>query len=279
MICKKCGREYEDDMPRCLWCDAPREEEFTISKTYNEIYADSPQKLVDTELEQDLCCNIKRGKSAVTWTIILIILNFTNWSLDIIFSNTLQEGAIALANKVPVPQAFYVVSYIVVIAFIIMSIVAIITIFKNWFWIYHAQKELQKFKHTFFKPWGAVFFRYIPIVNYFVFKNLVKDQIETLNTFGQKTKNFQQRTFTRFLVFYIIAVAAGIWNIYSVDFKFLASFIFHTSSILYNICIINIISFAVECEDSLHTMIYNNIVNNLAEKIIEQEQVSDKDKI
>ena len=26
MICKKCGREYEDDMPRCLWCDAVNEE-------------------------------------------------------------------------------------------------------------------------------------------------------------------------------------------------------------------------------------------------------------
>lgn len=26
MICKKCGKEYEDDMPCCLWCDAPNEE-------------------------------------------------------------------------------------------------------------------------------------------------------------------------------------------------------------------------------------------------------------
>ena len=23
MICPKCGDKYEDDMPRCLWCDAP----------------------------------------------------------------------------------------------------------------------------------------------------------------------------------------------------------------------------------------------------------------
>lgn len=23
MICPKCGRKYEDDMPKCLWCDAP----------------------------------------------------------------------------------------------------------------------------------------------------------------------------------------------------------------------------------------------------------------
>ena len=25
MICKKCGREYEDDMLKCLWCDAPND--------------------------------------------------------------------------------------------------------------------------------------------------------------------------------------------------------------------------------------------------------------
>lgn len=25
MICKKCGREYADDMFKCLWCDAPNE--------------------------------------------------------------------------------------------------------------------------------------------------------------------------------------------------------------------------------------------------------------
>lgn len=25
MICKKCGREYEDDMPKCLWCDEPND--------------------------------------------------------------------------------------------------------------------------------------------------------------------------------------------------------------------------------------------------------------
>ncbi len=23
MICPKCGEKYEDDMPYCLWCDAP----------------------------------------------------------------------------------------------------------------------------------------------------------------------------------------------------------------------------------------------------------------
>lgn len=25
MICKKCGQDFPDDMPKCLWCDAPNE--------------------------------------------------------------------------------------------------------------------------------------------------------------------------------------------------------------------------------------------------------------
>ncbi|MBQ2561657.1 MAG: hypothetical protein II565_13920 [Fibrobacter sp.] len=32
MICKKCGKEYEDDMPSCLWCDAPNEEHPNFTK-------------------------------------------------------------------------------------------------------------------------------------------------------------------------------------------------------------------------------------------------------
>ena len=26
IVCKNCGEKYEDDMPRCLWCDAPNPE-------------------------------------------------------------------------------------------------------------------------------------------------------------------------------------------------------------------------------------------------------------
>ena len=26
IVCKKCGEKYEDDMPRCLWCDSPNPE-------------------------------------------------------------------------------------------------------------------------------------------------------------------------------------------------------------------------------------------------------------
>lgn len=32
MICKKCGKEYEDDMPCCLWCDAPTKNITTSQK-------------------------------------------------------------------------------------------------------------------------------------------------------------------------------------------------------------------------------------------------------
>ena len=39
MICHKCGKEYEDDMPRCLWCDAPNPEH-----PLNRAKVDAPSK-------------------------------------------------------------------------------------------------------------------------------------------------------------------------------------------------------------------------------------------
>ena len=35
MICEKCGRRYEDDMPKCLWCDAPNQKYDSSSKGTN----------------------------------------------------------------------------------------------------------------------------------------------------------------------------------------------------------------------------------------------------
>lgn len=43
MICEKCGRKFDDDMPKCLWCDAP-----------NQKYADTPEKSVRDNRSTDL---------------------------------------------------------------------------------------------------------------------------------------------------------------------------------------------------------------------------------
>ena len=39
IVCKKCGEKYEDDMPRCLWCDAPNPEH-----PLNRAKVDEPSK-------------------------------------------------------------------------------------------------------------------------------------------------------------------------------------------------------------------------------------------
>ena len=46
IVCKKCGEKYEDDMPRCLWCDAPNPEH-PLNKA--KVSALAPAKVVTTE--------------------------------------------------------------------------------------------------------------------------------------------------------------------------------------------------------------------------------------
>lgn len=46
IVCKKCGEKYEDDMPRCLWCDAPNPEH-PLNKV--KVSAPAPAKVVTTE--------------------------------------------------------------------------------------------------------------------------------------------------------------------------------------------------------------------------------------
>ena len=84
MICKKCGREYEDDMPKCLWCDAPNESlssqdecetSSADSEAQEEAYKESLKELVDPELERAFDDNVRRGKSAISWTKFQIVLN------------------------------------------------------------------------------------------------------------------------------------------------------------------------------------------------------------
>ena len=44
IVCKKCGEKYEDDMPRCLWCDAPNPEHPLNKAKVDEQPIVKPQK-------------------------------------------------------------------------------------------------------------------------------------------------------------------------------------------------------------------------------------------
>ncbi|MBQ2560070.1 MAG: hypothetical protein II565_05750, partial [Fibrobacter sp.] len=76
MICKKCGREYEDDMPKCLWCDAPNDNKVDPSAT-NPADGTDPEDAAPPECEA-------RGKRAEYWlkaffftSLVMIILPIT----------------------------------------------------------------------------------------------------------------------------------------------------------------------------------------------------------
>lgn len=60
MICKKCGREYEDDMLKCLWCDTPNENHIPLEKpeTINasdvlDTFHNLPGQVILNQLDKD----------------------------------------------------------------------------------------------------------------------------------------------------------------------------------------------------------------------------------
>ena len=60
MICKKCGREYEDDMLKCLWCDTPNNNHIAPEKpeTINasdvlDTFHNLPSQVILNQLDKD----------------------------------------------------------------------------------------------------------------------------------------------------------------------------------------------------------------------------------
>ena len=73
MICKKCGREYEDDMSSCLWCNAPNEEQPNFKKS--QPVEGSPQKeIVSPETTEG---SNNRVAGLFMWS--CMIFNFTGF--------------------------------------------------------------------------------------------------------------------------------------------------------------------------------------------------------
>ena len=191
MICKKCGREYEDDMPKCLWCDAPNESlssqdecetSSADSEAQEEAYRESLKKLVDPELERAFDDNVRRGKSAISWTKFQIVLNILFFFVEVKTFGAFQNYQVGTT----VSEEFKSALGTIFLFLLFTSIPFFVFIGKNWLWVYHAHKEQSKFTETFFAPWGAVICYFIPVVNYFVFKALLENQGNTLKLLGIK---------------------------------------------------------------------------------------------
>lgn len=78
MICPKCGEKYEDDMPRCLWCDAPNPDyteqmqvnEMTLPNTTSEKACHVKEMKIEIgqKIEQEQnCLNVPANDGFVTY--------------------------------------------------------------------------------------------------------------------------------------------------------------------------------------------------------------------
>lgn len=57
MICKKCGQHYEDDMLKCLWCDAPNENYVAPEKELRKLAKNTQQQ--SQNIPQGNSCGVR----------------------------------------------------------------------------------------------------------------------------------------------------------------------------------------------------------------------------
>ena len=279
MICKKCGREYEDDMPKCLWCDAPNESlssqdgsetASADSEAQEEAYKESLKKLVDPELERAFDDNVRRGKSAISWTKFQIVLNILFFFVEVKTLGAIVAFYGSYKVNAPIPREVNLAVWTLIVFFMAIAIPFFVFIGKNWLWVYHAHKEQSKFTETFFAPWGAVICYFIPVVNYFVFKALLENQGNTLELLGIKAKTESNKLLTWFFIFNI---ATPIFNY--LTFKSLNTPILFISTILWIILTvlgIKLIKAATANEQAVHDQLENNRINKKVEEIIAQRE-------
>ena len=92
IVCKKCGEKYEDDMPLCLWCDAPNPEHPLnrarvsapvsptqapatpeVSPTLNET-----APVIEPEQDQDTAIEQQFRQKGLLWSVVLAGV-FVSW--------------------------------------------------------------------------------------------------------------------------------------------------------------------------------------------------------
>jgi hypothetical protein len=266
-------------MPKCLWCDAPNESlssqdecetSSADSEAQEEAYRESLKELVDPELERAFDDNVRRGKSAISWTKFQIVLNILFFFVEVKTFGAIAAFYGSYKVNAPIPREVNLAVWTLIVFFIAIAIPFFVFIGKNWLWVYHAHKEQSKFTETFFAPWGAVICYYIPVVNYFVFKALLENQDNTLKLLGIKAKTESNKLLTWFFIFNI---ATPIFNY--LTFKNLNTPILFISTILWIILTvlgIKLIRVATANEQAVHDQLENNRINKKVEEIIAQRE-------
>ena len=196
MICKKCGRVYGDDMPKCLWCDAPNDNKVDPSGT-------SPADGTEPEETAALSeCEIRAG-NALRWLKIFFFSLLTSviiaWVVSLFFDPSLKNGfvdfcarwllfggilaVLSLYSIIGIPFFFFFLPFIGPPLFTITSLC--IAIYKCSKWLFHAEKELNQFSEVKYVPWNdvdhALILPLFPFTHFFIFKELLTRQKETLD--------------------------------------------------------------------------------------------------
>ncbi len=192
MICRKCGREYEDDMPKCLWCDAPNDNKVDPSGT-NPADGTDPEETVHlTE------CEIS-SKKAQRWLFFFFLSLLTTiaiaWFFSLFFSHLLDNGFLDFFAKWLLLGSIALVAIIEIPVFIIFylpffgppffSIISFcIAIYKCSKWLFQAEKELNRYSEVKLVPWkdivGMLILPLFPFTHFFIFRKLLARQKETL---------------------------------------------------------------------------------------------------
>ena len=207
MICKKCGREYEDDMPKCLWCDAPNDSKVDSSGT-NPADGTDPEETVHlTECEV-------RGDQAIYWlkafffaSLIMIILPITAiiyWeTTNVPFDNDILYKILSFwfllvpllitALCPPLVLLWPVIALATLASCIFLVISLCKCVYHYCSWLHYSETEQSHFSKMRFSPDVAVICTLIPVIGpvfqYFIFRELLARQKEVLEMRHQDYRN------------------------------------------------------------------------------------------
>lgn len=196
MICKKCGREYEDDMPKCLWCDAPNDNKVDPSATNpaDETSQEDAEPLTECEIS---------SQKAQRWLMFffssLLITIAIAWVCSLFFDHLLKNGFLDFFVKWLLLGSITLVASLVTIIGIpifilfylpffgppLFAIVSLcIAIYKCSKWLFHAEKELKRYSEVKLVPWkdivGMLILPLFPFTHFFIFRKLLVRQKEIL---------------------------------------------------------------------------------------------------
>ena len=192
MICKKCGREYDDDMPKCLWCDAPNENPV---RPTDKIEPEEAAPLTECEV---------RGDQAIYWlkaffftSLIMIILPITaiywestNGPLDINLLGIIVGFWVwlvpllitALCPPLVLLWPVFALATLASCIFLVISLCKCIYHYCGW--LHFSETEQSHFSKMRFSPDVAVIRTIIPVIGpvfqYFIFNDLLARQKEVL---------------------------------------------------------------------------------------------------